>query len=480
MELERLSPFVENIRREVRFLRIHNQLLDKAHKKQKGINTTLKEEIKRLEREKKRLEKENEKLEREIEKYSKTMNRYQVALFDHGNFQSPKNNDGEKKKKGGQLGHTNTNREQNENLEDYTHKRVFACVCMTCGKRLPRVNATQQKILLDIILNPQVVKLIIESERQWCGKCRKEVSAADKSSLPFTEYGINTFMMALLLRYRCLLPLSKISCVFEIGYGLQISKSGLVSLFEQASIYLGEKYQELKKNVRGGKIMYEDETGWQVRGKNAWMWIMANENATVYVAAESRGKGVASEMYGASNAYSMHDGYAGYTNTIPHDKQLYCWAHMLRFSYEETVNQSSNSQSIKIRDALVEIYHLKKNSQYREDLKLLEQEARARINQLLLQKTEDPASRNILHRLECQHDGLIRALTISPNGTNNFAEQELRPIALMRKTTFGSNTYRGMEITAVLASIVQTTTRTKQSSFFPTLASSLRQGFAKS
>lgn len=482
MEFIDLPAFVHTLRREARKLRVYNHQLKCWYKKQKGFNTLLKEEIKKLKEEKKRLEKENEKYKREIEKYSKTVNRYQVALFDHGNFISPTPDIHQtKKKKGGQIGHSDTNKEQYENTHTYEKQHIFSPVCTTCGKHISRVNGIRQKILLDIIVNPHVVKLLIESERQWCSTCKKEVSAQDERSLPFTEYGINTFMIVLLLRYRCLLPVSKIAMVLSLGYGLTLAESSILSLLSQAEKYLGGKYKELKKTIREGHIMYADETGWQVRGVNAWMWIMTSEKATVYVAAESRGKGIAKEMYGESTAYSMHDGYPGYTNTIPKTKQLYCWAHVLRFCFEETVRKSQSSPSVKIRDTLVQIFHLKKDPVYQNRLTELEQEVTHRIDTLLMKKTTDVTSNNLLYRLRTQRDGLIRALIVSPNGTNNFAEQELRPIALMRKTSFGSDTYTGMERTAVLASIVQTVARTKERNlFFPTLTSALRAGFVKS
>jgi hypothetical protein len=333
------------------------------------------------------------------------------------------------------------------------------------------VHAVQQKILIDIILNPQVVKLIIDSERQWCPICAHEVSARDNRSLPFTEFGINTFMMALLLRYRCLLSLSKISLVFSIGYGLDISESGLVSLFRQAKIYLGPRYEELKHIVRNGQIMYNDETGWAVKGKNAWMWIMAGAQATVYVAAE---------IYGTSQAYSMHDGLASYTNAIPKNKQLSCWAHMLRFCFEETADKPPDHEGVHIRDTLVMVYHLTKDPRYRNHPQKLEQIAIQQIDRLLASTSCDPTVCTLLFRLRRQRDSLIRALVESPNGTNNFAEQELRPIALARRISYGSDTYTGMETTAILASIVQTLVRTKREEFFPTLSEYLHQGIANS
>lgn len=469
---------IDQYRRELPQLRTSITILKRQKGKAENEITHWRKKYQEEKQQKEQLEKENEQLKREIEKLTKTTNRYQVALFDHGNFIAPHAE--EKKHKGGQPGHTDTNRERQEDSRDYPKKRLFVSQCVDCGTRLRRVSTTQQKILLDIVLNPQVVKLIVESERQWCGNCNKEVSAKDQRSLPFTEYGINTFMMVLLLRYRCLLPLSKIAMVCEIGYGLHISEGGIGSLLRQAKKYLMGTYEELKTIVRDGHIMYNDETGWQVKGTNAWMWIMASEKATVYVAAESRGRRIAKEIYGTSQAYSMHDGLASYTNAMPKNKQLYCWSHLLRFCYEETVEKSSDHESVRIRDKLVEIYHLKKNLRYQDDPKQLERETRQRIDQLLKHPSTDPTTRTLQHRLKEQRDGLIRALIVTPNGTNNFAEQELRPIALARRISYGSDTYGGMETTAVLSSVVQTLVRTKRDTFFPTLAASLCAGFANS
>src|SRR5579864_8291048 len=157
--------YVEDLRKEVRFLRIHEQQLQRAHQKQKGLNKLQQEEIKKLKKEKRQLEKQIEKLKQEIERYGKTQNRYQIALFDHGNFKHT--HGGKKKPKGGQKGHPDTNRETHEDYKTYEHKRVFAKTCGECGSALTRVNSIRSKMLLDIVIHPEIIKLIIESERQW-------------------------------------------------------------------------------------------------------------------------------------------------------------------------------------------------------------------------------------------------------------------------------------------------------------------------
>lgn len=441
--------------------------------------TKLRDQKEKLEREvefwKKRYkekEKEINRLKKEIEKLTKTTNRYQVALFDHGNFKHPKEN---KKTKGGQKNHADTNREGRWDWRTFEKKRIFAVTCGKCHSPLPRVTATKQKALLDIIINPQAIKLILEAERQWCGKCKQEVNAKDARCLPFTEYGINTFMMVLILRFKTHSSLANISRVIAISHGLTLAKSDISNLLKQAASYLGERYEELKAAVRKGNVMYSDETGWLVAGQKAWMWIMANDKATVYTAAESRGKGIAEQMYGNSNAYAMTDGLASYTNTIPTDKHLYCWSHMLRFSFEETVNSPKHSLAVPLREELVRIYRIKQNHpEYSKGE--LERTITREIDILLKLSSNEESFVNIKRRLATQKEGLIKALLVTESGTNNLAERELRNMAIKRNVSYGSDTYQGMETTAVIASIIQTLSRNKESPFLPTLKRYIQKG----
>src|SRR3989338_675657 len=108
-------------------------------------------ELEKTKRENDRLKKEIGELEQEIEKLTKTTNRYQAALFNHGNFQSPLEKE-EEKKKGGQAGHADTNREVRENSSQYSRKRIFLTACGHCGKHLNRVGVAKRKTLLDIVL----------------------------------------------------------------------------------------------------------------------------------------------------------------------------------------------------------------------------------------------------------------------------------------------------------------------------------------
>lgn len=433
----------------------------------------LKQEVTYWKNKYKQEKKENEKLKKEIEKLTKTSMRYQVALFDHGNFQHPA--DKNKKPKGGQTGHTDTNREKQEDYSSYQRQRLFTRTCGKCGLKLSRVSGTRQKILLDIVINPKVVKLIVESERQWCGKCKLEVNARDGHSLPFTEYGINTFLMVMLLKFKCHSSMKNIATVITLSHGLMLSKSDISNILRQAKVYLKSRYDQLITAIRKGNVMYQDETGWLVNGQPAWLWIMVNEEATVYFASESRGKGIAEELYGNSCARSMHDGFASYTKVIPADKQLYCWAHFLRFAFEETVTENKASPAVLLREELVTIYRIKKeHPQYSRTE--LEQILNNRLEKVLEISSDNTAILAIQHRLKEQKTGLINSLLYTKDGTNNLAERELRPMVINKHISNGSNTFSGMETSAVLGSIVQTVSRKKDTDFLPALTSYLQQG----
>lgn len=423
-----------------------------------------KEKYQKAQDEFRKTQKENTELKQEIERLTKTNKRYQVSLFDHGNFKH-QNEGNVKKSKGGQAGHPDTNRENQagaESYESYPSKRIFAKICSSCGTPLNRTGAVKQKILLDIVLNPQIVKLLIESERQWCPCCQKEVYAKDPQTLPFTEYGLNTFMIVMILRFKGHLSLGNISSVLKITFGLLLSKSDISNLLKQSAGYLDSKYRELIKTVRKGNVIYADETGWQIRGQNAWMWIMASEEETIYSGAASRGKGIAKDLYGNSQSYAMTDGFLSYAKIIPSGRHLFCWAHLLRFAHEETINNNSqkNNQAIFLREKLVEIYHLKFNHpEYSKEK--IEAVLKEEIDNLLNLSSNEESFLKIQSRLRDQREGLVLALLITKDGTNNLAERELRPMVLGKKVSFGSDTYTGMQTSATLGSIIQTLGRQK-------------------
>lgn len=486
-----LPEYVNLIRKDLRLARVHNERLKRVHGLQQKKIDELIEENKRLRREntdlkrkRDKVEREKEKLREEIEKLTKTNSRYRVALFDHGNFKHPTGNG--KRAKGGQPGHANTNNDNKRDYASFPRLRVHTNTCGGCNRELSRVSSIKEKVLLDIEIAPTPLQVVIQSERQWCRTCQKEVRAQHPQSLPFTEYGINTFMVIMYLRCKGKQSVRSIAATVGSLFGLSIGKSGVDTLLRQAKEYLRGQYEALKQAIRDGEIMYTDETGWYVRGNPAWMWIMASPDKkhaggtiatgiTVYVAAESRGKGIFEEMYGNSQAISMHDGYAAYEAITGKNHTAYCWAHVIRFAYEETVKLPFDHNACIIRERLVALYQtIRAHPQWTHAKK--EAVMRAAVASILAMKDNNQTVEKLQHRIRTQKTGLIRALMITEDGTNNLAEREFRGLAISRNISYGSDTYSGMEKTAILASIVQTIDRDKTKHFLPTLKTQLHKG----
>jgi Transposase IS66 family len=482
-----LPEYTQRLRIDLRKQRVYNETLKRVHLNQKKKIENLEKEKRRLEQELKKFKKENETLKQEIEKLSKTNERYRVALFDHGNFKSPDKKG--KKKKGGQYGHTDTNKDRQRDYQSFSRKRIFTNTCLGCGNPLSRAASFKEKILIDIQINTKVLQGIIESERQHCKTCHKEIRAVYDQSLPFTEFGINTFMTVIHLRFKGKQSIRTIAVTLNSLFGLSITKSGVLSLLFQAKEYLGEKYEELKQAVRDSEVMYNDETGWSVHGQFACMWIMATTDKkqadgtieagiTVYVAAESKGKGIFEEMYGNSQAKSMHDGNPSYVSVTGVENTLYCWSHVLRFAHEECAKLEKDHPACQIKNRLVTLYQtIRFHREWTREQK--EKTLRVELDSIIAIKSDDQTVINIQCRIKTQKTGLILALLVTEDGTNNLGEREFRPLAISRGISYGSDTYGGMEVTATLASIVQTIHRDKTKAYFPTLASYLREGLRK-
>jgi hypothetical protein len=482
-----LPEYTQRLRIDLRRKTVHNETLKRVHLDHKKKIEELIQKNKQLTEELEKFKKENEKLKQTIEKLTKTNERYRVALFDHGNFKNPETKD--KKKKGGQAGHADTNKDSARDYSSFVRQRISTKTCSGCGNPLPRVVGFKEKVLIDIQVNTQVLQNIIESERQWCSNCKKETRAVHPQSLPFTEYGINTFMVVMHLRYKGKQSIRTIAVTLNSIFGLSITKSGVLNLLFAAKEYLGDKYEELKQAVRDSEIMYNDETGWSVHGQYACMWIMATADKekadgtvqagiTVYVAAESKGKGIFEEMYGNSKAKSMHDGNPSYESVTGEDNCLYCWSHVLRFAHEETVKLDKTHLACLTKNRLVTLYQtIRLHIEWTDEQK--EKMLREELDSIIAIQSDDITVNNIQYRVKTQKEGLILALLVTTDGTNNLGEREFRPLVSSRNISYGSDTYTGMEITAILSSIVQTIHRDKTKTFFPTLTSFLQEGLQK-
>jgi len=458
-----------NLRLETRKLRQNCATYFRAWESQKEKSERLGKENAELKKENGELKKENNNLKDKLEETEEQLDheteikeKYRGMLFKPGKKEKKENPtlepDIEKKKRGGQPGHTGTSRKKPTEIDQ--EKEVFLCACPHCQGELTKSNSFYERLVEDIELYKKTIITKYHIQRQWCSHCKKEVSAVPQNTIENSPFGINILMWILIQKYRLRLPLESISASLEIQYGLKIKEGSIQKILHNLKKKFGPKYEELINEVKENKIKHADETGWRIKGQNAWCWMFSSPETIVYTIEETRGKGVPQKMFGNSpNGVLIRDDYAGYKKlNLP---QQSCWSHLLRNSREKAIKETS-SKEMRDLHATLKVMFLELDEIISQKMS---QKRRKEIHQIYREKIQDIIDmeyiskdvKEIQTRIRNQNVNLITAI-LYPGVplTNNVAERNIRKMVVTRKISGGSRSDDGAATHAVNMSIIQT------------------------
>ena len=165
------------------------------------------------------------------------------------------------------------------------------------------------------------------------------------------------------------------------------------------------------------------------------------------------------------NAVLVRDDYAGYNCIDAHHQS--CWSHLLRVSHDLAVLPNASKEMEKLHKELSQMFS---------ELETVtgspfNQKPRQVAYHNYTKKLETIEARNYKHqdslkvqtRIKNQHTNLLTAILYKNVPlTNNHAERQIRPMAVIRKISGGSQSNQGAAIHAVLMSVVQTISLKKQ------------------
>lgn len=364
----------------------------------------------------------------------------------------------DKKQRGGQLGHSGASRHIPQRIDE--EKRIHLTECLSCHTPLERSETVHDRVVEDIVpATTMVTKYVIE--RQWCRTCKKEVRGQPVGAIPGLRFGLNLVVHILIAKYRLRLPLAKIVEELHLTFGITLSESGIQKLLRTASIRLGSKYEKIRKTIRRAKVKHADETGWRVEGENGWCWLFATSKAAYYTIEETRGKGIPQRLIGDSrtDAVLVRDDYGGYAK-LPLQHQS-CWTHLLRVSRDWANQETVSAEMKKLHEQLKALFVELKNmvaapfnrSKRTEAYRLFA----GRLHTIIHRMYRSRDSRTVQTRIRNQGNNLLTAL-LHPDVplTNNHAERQIRPMAVIRKISGGSRSPEGATTQAVNMSIMQT------------------------
>jgi transposase len=339
--------------------------------------------------------------------------------------------------------------------------------CPCCNARLSEMQ-DHERVVEDIIPQKVVVKCY-HTRSGYCPSCRRRVESRameqpPAANIPHGQLGVNALATAMVLRIVYRLPFRQISGVFAHLPELSVSPGAIAKQVQRVAEWFDQDYEKLLLQMRCAPIVYADETGWRVDGRNGQLWAVTSPDKTIYHVNKSRGGKVIQNLLGkAYGGTLVSDFYSAYSKMDC--KKQKCLAHLLRElkeSAEKSPAFAAGNFFTTCRRLIKRALRLKGQWDQLDDA---EYDRRAhhlesQLKKLAMAPYEEANAKRIAKRL-LKHQNELTAFLHEKNldPTNNAAERALRPAVVMRKITGGSRSKTGAAAWATLASLMKTATQ---------------------
>jgi len=302
-----------------------------------------------------------------------------------------------------------------------------------------------------------------------CPACRRRVQGrhpeqtSDALGSAAVQYGPRLLGLAADLKHRLGVSYRKCSSVLLTLTGVVVASAALVRSSHRLRKLAQPSYDRLVEAARKSAVQHVDETGWKIGGRSAWLWVFADDHATLYRIRPSRAHEVVVELLGEEfGGVLVSDCFLAY-DPLPFAKQK-CLAHLLKTcgEFERSKTRGAVRFSRRLAALLRKAMALKRRRGTIGDrgYAVLRGKIHAELDRLSAGTYTDPDNARLAKRLRKHRAHLLRFLDHDGlDATNNLAEREIRPAVIARKLSAGNRTEAGAETHAVLASVLRTCSR---------------------
>jgi transposase len=355
-----------------------------------------------------------------------------------------------KRKRGGQPGHTGVTRsllptEEVDHVE--RHQPPEHC---DCGGSIESSECYQRHQVHEL---PEV-KMVVTEHQLFCGccaQCGKEHRAELPDHVPTGMLGpyLLAFIATLTSDYkmskrdvaRFLMDLYQFSlCIATVKRAEETVSEALKTPVEAAKAY-----------VKQETIVNCDETSHAECGKRMWTWVAIANTVAVFMIAASRSKKAAMALLGETfNGILGSDRYRAYAWVPAHCRQV-CWAHLKR-DFKKISEREGSSRRLGVcllgyTQRLFHAWHqLGDGIITREEFKKIMGPIRQKVERLLVFGTQLEHSKTkgtCLEMIKLKEALWTFVETVNVEPTNNLAERVLRKIVIWRKVCFGTWSVNG-------------------------------------
>ncbi len=325
-----------------------------------------------------------------------------------------------------------------------------------------------QQVQIDI---PKVSYRVTEFElpEGRCVSCGRRVQGrhprqtTDAVNVGRVHLGANVIALAAHLNKVGGLSYGKIAGVLSALFELKVAKSTLVRALQRLSRKAEPTYEAMSASIRASPVVYPDETGWRINGRNAWLWVATNGKTVVFRIEPGRGFKQAKALLGEGfSGVIGSDGWAPYRLFEKATRQT-CLAHLLRRCSELRQVLPSrpgwyvSELACSLKTALAIRDLAREDALSPREVAAEREVLEAGIDELLEHQPRHPEVRRLFKHLRKLRGDLFTFLDQPEvEATNWPAEQAIRPAVVNRKNGGGGNrSIKGGQTQAVLMSLLQ-------------------------
>lgn len=355
-------------------------------------------------------------------------------------------------------GHTGASRKTPDKIDRAVPLTLEISPC--CNKPVKKMKAKAKERTVTHLLPPKLENVKYLKDRCICTGCGKEVQPEVPHTIPNARFDLNFMILVSVLSVGMNLPFGKIKSLLKFLWGLDVSEATISNQLTKLSSFLGEDYEKLKIEIRNETSRNNDETGYRILGKSAWLWTFISKKIAYYTIEWSRGRKVVKKVLGSRpKGTDTTDGLASYER-LKSRKQK-CWAHILRRFMQVVFpfkNYTEKRDFRRLKNSLKLIFKRAKDDKEKLGASVeLREKYEGKLGKILAKKYSGKNTEKILVTLRNQQQELFTFLEFADvDPTNNSAERALKAPIIKRKISYQSRSMKHAQNYAMQLSIMKT------------------------
>jgi transposase len=346
---------------------------------------------------------------------------------------------------------------------------VMACVpqpCAVCGAELEAADRRvvgRQRVVELPEMKVVTVELVRYERTCACGHCQRD-AYPDGYQQPHQVFGPRLQALITYLNGTHHIAHDRLQGLLHDVFQCEISAGALVNSLHMTARRLKPAAAAILQQLRQSEIIGSDETGLRCEGRNTWLWVLQNEQASYFAAVSRRSGQVLHDLLGDCRIpLWVSDLYAGQLNA-PAEQFAVCNAHQLRelqYAIDCGDPVFAPSMQMLLREGLLlsrqrDLWHTDRYTAAVDSLKHC-------AHSLIDGPSPLPITRRLQNRFRKHFDKIWHFLD-DPRVPfdNNASERALRPAVIHRKVVGGFRSLSGAQAYACYRTVEDTARKRKQ------------------